>query len=439
MTQFSRRKFIYTTSAAGAAFASSFALKGCSTSNTDPVADSQGLETTTARLGFLPTLESAPLIIAQEKEFFAKYGMTDVKLVKQSSWGVMRDNTELGSSNGGVDGGQYQLPIPHLIDAGLITKDTVKIPMFTLLQLATHGGGIALTDKYAGKNFDLDTGKVKPYLSELKQAGTLLNLAYAFPQGNQELWLRYWLAAGGINPDTDITLTALPPAQTVSNLKTAKIDGFSAGDPWVSRVANSDKIGFIAALSAQIWSNHPQDYFGVRRDWVTQNPKATKALLKGLMEAQQWLDQSGNRPEAAAILAKRPYINLKVDVLTPPLMGQYVMGDGREDINDLKLGPIYWQGEKGNVSYPYRSHELWFLTENIRWGFLPANTNTKTMVESVNREDLWREAAQELGVATADIPVGTSRGIETFFDGIQFNPENPKTYLDSLKIKNLKT
>jgi bicarbonate transport system substrate-binding protein len=439
MTQFSRRKFIYTTGAAGAAFAGSLALKGCSSNNADSIANSLGLETTTARLGFLPTLEAAPLVIAQEKEFFAKHGMTDVKLVKQSSWGVMRDNTELGSSNGGVDGGQYQLPIPHLINEGLIIKDTLKIPMFTLLQLVSQGSGIALTEKYAGNSFELNTSNVQAFLSERKQAGTLLNLAYAFPKGNQELWLRYWLAAGGINPDTDIVLTALPPAQTVANLKTAKIDGFCAGDPWVSRVANSDKIGFIAALSSQMWPEHPQDYFGMRQDWVTQNPKATKALLKGLMEAQQWLDQSGNRQEAATILSKRPYINLKVDIIASPLMGQYVMGDGREDINDLKLGPIYWKGAKGIISYPYRSHEQWFLIENIRWGFLPANTNIQKMVEAVNREDLWREAAQELGVATTEIPLNPTRGVETFFDGIQFDPNNPKAYLNSLKIKNLKT
>jgi hypothetical protein len=33
------------------------------------------------------------------------------------------------------------------------------------------------------------------------------------------------------------------------------------------------------------------------------------------------------------------------------------------------------------------------------------------------------------------IPKGTSRGVETFFDGITFDPENPIAYLSSLKIK----
>jgi bicarbonate transport system substrate-binding protein len=441
MTQFSRRKFIQTSGAASVGLAGSVALKGCSLfpANNNAPTNSFGLETTAARLGVLPTLDAAPIVIAKEKGFFAKYGMTEVQVVKQSSWGVMADNTELGSLNGGVDGGQYQMPIPYLLTEGMITRDTVKVPMVSLLQLATHANGIAIAQKHAEKLLDLNATEAKAYVLEMKQAGTLLNLAYAFPQCNQELWLRYWLAAAGINPDVDVKLSALPTAQTVSNMKTATIDGFCAGDPWVSRVAGADQIGFVAALTSQIWQYHPQEYFSMRADWVTKNPKATKAILKALMEAQQWLDQLGNRQEAATILAKRPYVNLKRDLLVSPLENRYVMGDGREDINDQKLGPIFWKGEKGSVSYPYKSHELWFLTENIRWGFLSANTNTQKMVDAVNREALWREAAQELEIPEADIPTSPSRGVETFFDGVQFDPANPQAYLKSLKIKNLKT
>jgi bicarbonate transport system substrate-binding protein len=101
------------------------------------------------------------------------------------------------------------------------------------------------------------------------------------------------------------------------------------------------------------------------------------------------------------------------------------------------MAALYWKDEKGSVSYPYKSHDLWFLTESVRWGFLPMETldNAKAMIDQVNREDLWREAAKELNIAAADIPTSTSRGVETFFDGITFDPENPKAYLQSLKIK----
>jgi nitrate/nitrite transport system substrate-binding protein len=94
----------------------------------------------------------------------------------------------------------------------------------------------------------------------------------------------------------------------------------------------------------------------------------------------------------------------------------------------------YW---KDHASYPFRSHDLWFLTEDIRWGYLPANTDTKVLIDKVNREDIWREAAKTLGIAQSDIPESTSRGVETFFDGKVFDPENPKAYLDSLSTKYL--
>jgi len=93
----------------------------------------------------------------------------------------------------------------------------------------------------------------------------------------------------------------------------------------------------------------------------------------------------------------------------------------------------FWQNY---ASYPFKSHDLWFLTENIRWGYLPADTDTKALVERVNREELWREAAKAIGQEAA-IPPSTSRGVETFFDGVQFDPENPAAYLEKLAIKKL--
>ena len=101
------------------------------------------------------------------------------------------------------------------------------------------------------------------------------------------------------------------------------------------------------------------------------------------------------------------------------------------------MGPLYWNDGVGNVSYPYKSHDLWFLTESVRWGFLPAKTlaEKKAVIDKVNREDIWKAAAKLAGVAAADIPKSTSRGIEKFFDGKEFNPEQPEAYLSSLAIK----
>jgi bicarbonate transport system substrate-binding protein len=332
------------------------------------------------------------------------------------------------------------MPMPHLITEGLITKGNKPIPMYVLAQLVTHGNAIAIANKHLGKGISLKLDTAKPLFSQLKSANTPFTAAFTFPHVNQDLWIRYWLAASGIDPDTDVKLLTVPAAQTVANMKTGTMDAFSTGDPWPYRLVN-DKIGFMAALTAEIWKNHPEEYFAMRGDWVDQNPKATKALLKGIMEAQQWLDNFDNRKEAAEILATKKYFGLSSPaILELPYQGKYDMGDGRT-INDKSMAAYYWKDEKGSVSYPYQSHDLWFITENVRWGFLPKDyitngaTKAKELIKKVNREDIWKEAAKELGVNTADIPTSTSRGVEEFFDGVKFDPEKPEEYLKSLKIK----
>ncbi|MFO0171157.1 MAG: CmpA/NrtA family ABC transporter substrate-binding protein, partial [Aphanizomenon sp.] len=200
-------------------------------------------------------------------------------------------------------------PMPHLITEGLITKGNKPIPMYVLAQLVTHGNAIAIANKHLGKGISLKLDTAKPLFSQLKSANTPFTAAFTFPHVNQDLWIRYWLAASGIDPDTDVKLLTVPAAQTVANMKTGTMDAFSTGDPWPYRLVN-DKIGFMAALTAEIWKNHPEEYFAMRGDWVDQNPKATKALLKGIMEAQQWLDKFENRQEAAQILAAKKYFGL---------------------------------------------------------------------------------------------------------------------------------
>jgi bicarbonate transport system substrate-binding protein len=214
------------------------------------------------------------------------------------------------------------------------------------------------------------------------------------------------------------------------------MDAFSTGDPWPYRIVN-DKIGFMSCLVTEMWPYHPEEYFAMRADWVDANPKATKALLKGIMEAQQWCDKPENRAELVKIVSGRNYFNIPVNILEPPFSGKYTMGDGKPDINDFNKGPLYWKDPIGSVSYPYKSHDLWFLTETIRWGFHKdygfTIAKAKDLVERVNRDSIWLEAAKEAGIT--DVPSSPSRGVETFFDGIKFDPEKPEDYLKSLAIK----
>jgi bicarbonate transport system substrate-binding protein len=323
----------------------------------------------------------------------------------------------------------------------LITKGNRKIPMLILAQLNTQGNGIAISNKHLGKGFGLDLGQsgAADYVKEMKQTGTPFKAAYTFPKVNQDFWIRYWLAAGGLNPDVDLDLLAVPASQTVANMRTGTMDGFSTGDPWPYRIVK-DKIGFLAVLNAEIWPAHPEEYFAMRKDWIEKNPKAAKAILKAVMEAQQWCDNPENREEMVRILAQRKYFNVPTEFLRAPYDGNYTMGDNKPDVSNPDIATKYWKDTRGSVSYPYKSHDLWFITESVRWGFLPEGIldDAKRIIDQVNGEQFWKEAAAELGIPAADIPQQTSRGVEKFFDGVEFDPTNPKAYLDSLKIKSIK-
>ena len=271
-----------------------------------------------------------------------------------------------------------------------------------------------------------------------EKQGRKFRAAYTFPNANQDLWIRYWLAAGGIDPDKDIELLTVHSTETLQGLRNGTMEAFSTGDPWPARIV-SDDIGYLAALTAQMWPAHPEEFLAVRSDWVAKHPKAAVALVKGLIEAQQWADKAENRSEMAKLISSRAYFNTPVAVLEPALKGEYLLGADRKAMNDPTLGPIYWRSDRGVISYPYKSLSLWFLVESLRWNMHPDKLTTiaqaRALVDKVNREDIWRQAATELGLPAKDIPTGSSRGKETFFDGIVFDPENPQSYLNSLKIK----
>jgi nitrate/nitrite transport system substrate-binding protein len=168
----------------------------------------------------------------------------------------------------------------------------------------------------------------------------------------------------------------------------------------------------------------------MRADWVDRHPNSARALLMAVLDAQMWCDQNGNRREVAQILAKRQWIGAPYTDVVDRLEGNFDYGSGRV----VARSPHLMKFWRDHASYPYQSHELWFLTENVRWGRLGDQDHTK-LIAHVNREDLWREAAQALGVPAAQIPQAKSRGIERFFDGKSFDPANPGAYLASLAIR----
>ena len=393
-------------------------------------AQGAGPEVKGAKLGFIALTDASPLFVAKEKGIFAKYGMPDVEVQKQASWGTTRDNLVLGSEGNGIDGAHILTPMPYLISSGKVTQNNQPTPMYILARLNLNGQCISVAKEYADLKVGIDTAPFKVALEKKKASGKAIKAAMTFPGGTHDLWIRYWLAAGGIDPDKDIETIVVPPPQMVANMKVGTMDCFCVCEPWNLQLIHQD-IGYTAITTGELWDKHPEKSFGMRAAYVDKYPKAAKALLMAVMEAQQWSEKMENREETAAICAKRQWINCPVEDVTDRMKGKFDYGTGRV----VENSPHQMRFWKDNASYPFQSHDLWFITEDIRWGKYEAGYDAKALIAKVNREDLWKEAAKELGVAASDIPTSTSRGKETFFDGKVFDPENPAAYLKSLSIK----
>jgi len=389
-----------------------------------------GPETTKAKLGFIALTDAGPLFVAKDKGFFAKHGMPDVEVLKQASWGTTRDNLVLGSDANGIDGAHILTPMPYLISAGKVTQNNVPTPMYILARLNLDSQCISVAKEYIDLKIGLDTAPFKEALMKKKASGKAIKAAMTFPGGTHDLWIRYWLAAGGIDPDRDIETIVVPPAQMVANMKVGTMDCFCVCEPWNLQLVHQG-IGYTALNTGELWNRHPEKSFGLRAAWVDKNPNAAKALLMAVMEAQQWSDRPENKEELAAIMAKRQWINAPVEDILDRAKGKFDYGTGRVVENSPHIMK-YW---RDHASYPFQSHDLWFLTEDTRWGKFEPGFDAKGLIARVNREDVWREAAKDLGVPAGQIPTSTSRGKETFFDGKVFDPENPGAYLKSLSIK----
>ena len=388
-------------------------------------------ETTSVELGFIALTDAAPLIIAKEKGFFAKQGMTGVELKKQTSWAVTRDNLELGSAGGGIDGAHILSPMPYLLTTGSISKSKKPVPMNILARLNTQGQAISVSKEFLPAKFKAKSPGLVAAVAKKNATGDKFKAAVTFPGGTHDLWMRYWLAANGVDPNKQADLVVIPPPQMVANMQSGTMDAFCVGEPWNERLVNK-KIGYTAAQTGEIWKQHPEKAFAMRADWVKKNPNAALRLLMAVQQAQKWAENPANTPELAKILAEDKYVKASVDDILPRLQGTVDYGDGRK----VTKSPYTMKFWSNNASFPYKSHDIWFVTEDIRWGYLPKGTDIKGLVNKVNRSDLWRAAAKANGFGSG--PASDSRGVEVFFDGVKFDPSNPKAYLDGLKIKALK-
>lgn len=421
-----RREFLSRTAMAAGAFALARFLPPFA--ETAHAADGKP-EVTGCKLGFIALTDCSALVIAKEKGFFARHGLPDVQVVKQASWGTTRDNLELGAAGGGIDGAHILSPMPYAMTLGLITKGNRPVPMYVLARLNLNAQAISVSEKYKEIKLGLDAKPLKGQIDLLRRKSQPpIKVAMTFPTGTHNYWVRYWLAAAGIDPDRDVSTIVVPPPQMVANMRVGSMDAFCVGEPWNQQLINQ-RIGYTACTTQDIWKDHPEKCLGMRKDWVDAHPRAARALLRAVLEAQIWCEAAANKAELARILSGRNWIGAPVPDLLPRLQGTVDYGDGRpKHAGDPML---FWAK---NASYPWKSHDKWFLAESRRWGFLPKGIDYDKVVGQVNRSDLWRECAESIGQKA---PNGESRGKETFFDGVVFDPADPEGYLAKLAIKNI--
>jgi nitrate/nitrite transport system substrate-binding protein len=386
-----------------------------------------GPEIDAAKLGFIALTDSSPLIIAKEKGLFAKYGVGNVEVLKQASWGATRDNLVLGSAGNGIDGAHVLTPMPYLMTLGTITQNK-PLPMKILARLNLDGQGISVSKEYADLKVGLDASLLKDAFAKKKAAGAAAKIAVTFPGGTHDLWMRYWLAAGGIDPNKDVETIIVPPPQMVANMKVGTVDAFCVGEPWNAQLV-AQGLGYSAVTTGELWSKHPEKSLALRADFTEKNPKTTEAILMAVMEAQQWCDADANKDEMADLVSKREWFNVKKADIIGRLKGEFDYGNGKV----VSASPHAMKFWRDAASFPFKSHDAWFLAENMRWGKVKGDTDIAALIAKVNGADTWRAAAKAMGIT--DVPASDSRGVETFFDGKTFDPADPKAYLDSLSIK----
>ena len=376
-----------------------------------------GLEKVNLEIGFVPLTDCAPLAVAHEKGLFRKYGLEEVTLSREPSWKAVAE----GITSKRLDAAQMVAAMPLALTLGMGGK--APLPIVTPLVLSRNGNAITFSKKLFESGVRNLSDFKAVIAADLEHQHTL---GMVHPASMHNLILRYWLAAGGINPDQDVNLTVIPPPQMVATMKAGNIDGFCAGEPWNAH-AVEEGLGFVIAHDLDLWAGHPEKVLGLREDWANQYPETHLALVKALLEAAEYCDDRRNRGEIAEILARPDYVGAKLDYIRAGFLDPYNRGDGRPPEMLLRFNQFHID----MTNCPNRAEGLWILTQLARWGITPFPKNWVEILDRVRRMDIYGAAARSLSMPD----VAPNRGPFALFDGTVFDPDDPLGYLDSLAIK----
>ena len=347
------------------------------------------LERTKIKVGFIPIIDCAAIVLAEELGAYERQGL-EVEIRREVSWANVRDKLALGV----LDASHILAPLPLALTLGI---DSVSVPVINAMTLQVNGNGLTLSAKLwhemeevapdlVGKGTPLDARAVADVVARRKAAGAPpIVLASVSPFSVQNYMLRLWLWSGGVDPDRDVCLTVVPPPHTVAYMSGGVIDGYCVGEPW-NQQAQALGIGRIALTGPDIWRGMPEKVLGTTEAWANRHPNTLLALVKALIEACLWLDEPSNRAEAARILSSPRYLNTPAEVMS----------------RTLEL-PGFHVFQRDAANFPWRSHADWFLAQMVRWKQASPDIDIKGTADRVYRTDIYRAAAREMGVACPDV------------------------------------
>lgn len=387
-----------------------------------PAADSVTVDLSSQeviKLGIIPLTDCAPLVIAHEKGFFQKHGV-NVQISKEASWANVRDKILTGE----LQGSHCLFGMPFSVYSGV--GGNAGSEMYIAMVLNNNGQCITLAKDFCGMVKHQDISGVSKAVKALS-AKKELTFAGTFPGGTHDTWLRYWLAASGVD-QKKVKIITIPPPQMVANMKVGNMDGFCVGEPW-NQVAVKQGIGFTHLATQDIWNNHPEKALVLNKDFTAKKDQVKK-VMKAIIEASIWLDDMNNRAEAAEIIGRPSYVNAPAAEIETRLKGIYDIGCdyGQYTYKDNYM--LYYKG--GETSFPRKSHGIWFLAQYFRFDYLKEEPDYKAIADKLILQDLYKEVATEMNIP---VPDDDMKPFTIQLDNVTFDPNDPSGSLKNYKPK----
>ena len=361
------------------------------------------------RIGFIPLVDATALLVAVDAGFTAAEGL-DVELIREVSWSNVRDKLNIGL----FDAAHLLSPVAIASSLGI---GHLRVPLVVPFNLGINGNAItvspwlfsALSNATDG---DLTDPKVSAralsrIVSERKARGLEpLNFGMTFPFSHHNYQLRYWMAAGGVDPDEDVRLVVLPPPYMVESLASKQVDAFCVGAPWNS-VAVDLGVGSILHFGREIMTRVSEKVFALRQQWAEENPDIVARLVRALVFASKFVDNAENRATVAHIVAQRLGVNPELVVRT--LTGNSQDNGGRYDPKIRPLHCSEWSRSKSTDA----NQAAWAYAQMVRWGQAQLSTELQASAENVFRADLYDFALDKTDEGAHDSRVAD---IGAFFD-----------------------